>query len=509
MLDPHWQWTLHHKIFARVGADIFIASSPGGNIVYVAHTEAITQISTRIKDFYKPPGLSAIVDIYGHNVLSANGSEWRRFRKILSPQFNEENNELVWRETLDQTQSLLKIWLGRQMDATTGQTVAREVMQLSLHIISKAGFGVRMTWRDKEEHETIPAGHSVSYHDALEGILKNIYWVALLPRWLLSNSPFRWQRDALHYKIEWGTYMRELYESKKLGSELSGCGGGMDLMGMLTRDMSSSKTSTPESLSVSEILGNTFILLLAGHETVANSILCSLLYLAIHPQQQRLLQKDIDDIFADRPMSSWDFQTDMPKLSSGMAGAVLNEELRLMAPLPFLLKRSGDDQILSIEGANYTLQRKSPIMLCTAAAHRNPAYWPSNDMENPHDDLENFRPERWLDSKDSSLLYQPHRNTYFPFGSGPRSCPGRRFAQTEVMAALAIIFKDYNVELAVGDLVAEAELKSLGTADRNNQWELAAQKARDKMRDVRQVLTLRMKDEEIPVRFVKRGKEPS
>jgi hypothetical protein len=54
---------MHHKVFARVGADIFIATSPGGNIVYVAHPEAITQISTRIKDFCKPPGVSANVDV--------------------------------------------------------------------------------------------------------------------------------------------------------------------------------------------------------------------------------------------------------------------------------------------------------------------------------------------------------------------------------------------------------------------------------------------------------------
>jgi cytochrome P450 len=81
--------------------------------------------------------------VYGHNVLSANGSEWQRFRKILSPQFNEDNNQLVWRETLDQAQSLLKIWLDRQADVSAGQAVARDLMQLSLHIISKAGFGGR------------------------------------------------------------------------------------------------------------------------------------------------------------------------------------------------------------------------------------------------------------------------------------------------------------------------------------------------------------------------------
>jgi cytochrome P450 len=197
----------------------------------------------------------------------------------------------------------------------------------------------------------------------------------------------------------------------------------------------------------------------------------------------------------------------MPKLSLDMADAVLNETLRLMAPLLFLLKRSDDDQVLSIEGTGYNLPNNSPFMLCTAAAHRNPAYWPSNDVKNPYADLKNFRPERWLVSEDSSLLYQPQRNTSFPFSSGARSCLCRRFAHTEVMAALAVIFKDYSVELALDDWVSEPELKNLGIAERNNLWELAAKKVKGKMGDVSQVLTLKMKDEEAPIRFVKRGNE--
>jgi len=56
-----------------------------------------------------------------------------------------------------------------------------------------------------------------------------------------------------------------------------------------------------------------------------------------------------------------------------------------------------------------------------------------------------FNPSRWpLDRDDEDEVY-------FPFGHGSRKCPGLPFAQTEMVAVLPKIFKDYNVELVVSD----------------------------------------------------------
>jgi cytochrome P450 len=91
--------------------------------------------------------------------------------------------------------------------------------------------------------------------------------------------------------------MNEIYDQKK--SEIIHSKNiedqGMDLMGAMIRTSGeipgTANHGKPESgLTKDEILGNSFILFLAGHETAANSIHFSMLYLAINTAFQRKLQ---------------------------------------------------------------------------------------------------------------------------------------------------------------------------------------------------------------------------
>ena len=69
-------------------------------------------------------------------------------------------------------------------------------------------------------------------------------------------------------------------------------------------------------LTDDEILGNAFVFILAGHETAANTIHFSLLFLALHPSSQRRLQKDLDKILGDKPISEWNYEEDDVRGSS-------------------------------------------------------------------------------------------------------------------------------------------------------------------------------------------------
>jgi cytochrome P450 len=91
--------------------------------------------------------------------------------------------------------------------------------------------------------------------------------------------------------------MNEIYEKKK--SEILQSKNveeeGLDLMGAMIRTSGqipgSSNYGKPDAgLSKDEILGNSFILFLAGHETAANSIHFAMMYLALKPAFQRKLQ---------------------------------------------------------------------------------------------------------------------------------------------------------------------------------------------------------------------------
>lgn len=351
--------------------------------------------------------------------------------------------------------------------------------------------------------------------------------------------PFESTRKAYESYIEWDKYMKEMYAAKKAEVLAGEEREGMDLMGALVKGagitpetlgppLSSEKpqASPNHAFSDDEILGNAFVFILAGHETTANSIHFSLLYLALHVQSQRRLQKDLDSIFQSRPISEWDYERDLPKLFGGMAGAVLNEELRLIPPVVSIPKKiaAGSPQTLLVDGKKIHLEGGTQISLVSVVTHRNPRYWPHgppSDPEHPahpesnlDNDLEEFKPERWLLDPSSgkatsnghvnvhhqvdkaetddlgvntaadtaATLFHPLKGAYIPFSEGYRACLGRRFAQVEVLAVLAVIFSQYSVELAVDEYATDEEVEKMDESGQREVWGKAATLAKSLMR---------------------------
>lgn len=549
--EPDWMWQKMYKCFKEYDSDMLMIVSPGKNTLYVADPQACSQITTRRNDFPKPIEIYTSVDLFGKNVVSTEGAIWRHHRKITSPPFTEKSNQLVWRESLHQAQMMVEGWMPKGVkDSGPVWDVASQAMRLSLHVISRAGFGVRLTWPHEEgSDQAVPEGHTLTYKDALSLLLENIIVVMLTPHWLLKRSPLKFHQVAWESFVEWGKYMKEMYHDKREEVKKGESREGLDLMGALVKGAgitSESLNATdngtdPEKgngqlLTDDEILGNAFVFILAGHETAANTIHFSLLFLAMNWGSQERLQKDLDAILGDRPASEWDYDEDVPKLFGSMCGAVMNEELRLIPPVIGIPKSTapGRPQGLQSQGKQITVPGGAFVNLVTAALHRNPKYWPHTSEE----DLLSFRPERWLledtitsgktaddgdayaeeegldfDGPDKRAdtapsLFRPEKGSYVPFSEGYRSCLGRRFAQVEILAVLATIFKYYSVELDVQAFMTDEELEVAEAGARQVVWDRARARAVDLLENgMMTIITIQMRKGKVPMRFVKRGEE--
>ena len=247
-----------------------------------------------------------------------------------------------------------------------------------------------------------------------------------------------------------------------------------------------------------------------------------------------------------------------------MVGAVMNEQLRLLPPAVNIPKSTltSSPQQLNISGKNCTVPPNTYIQLITTSTHRNPNQWPTGpprDPDNPahplsnlDNDLEEFKPERWIldteekrqaatkitrafaataaetDSAASSSeastaalgldpandtpiapgFYKPPKGAYIPFSEGYRSCLGRRFAQVELLAAIAVIFKTYSVELAVDQWASDEEVERMDREQKAGVWEKARREVERQMRDdLAMVITLKLGKGHVPLRLVKRGAE--
>jgi cytochrome P450 len=349
--------------------------------------------------------------------------------------------------------------------------------------------------------------------------------------------------------------MREMMQEKKDAIRAGEKSEGMDLMGAIVSgagikpDSDMEKGNPQQLLTDSEILGNAFVFIIAGHETAANTLHFAIIYLAMNWSSQDRLQKDLDKIFGDRAIDEWDYDRDVPKLFGGMCAAVMNEELRLIPPVVGIPKCTlkGSPQPLTLGGRRYIIPQDSHITLDTVASHRNPKNWPTfcgpNASEAEIDqDLASWKPERWLldsgatppasslikqkphnpdsnnsdediggpqaQNDNSSHLFTPERGAFIPFSEGYRACIGRRFAQIEVLAVLAAIFREYSVELDLDAYASQEHLAAANEASRRRTWERARDNAEDLLKNgMMTIITIQMRKGKVPVRFVKRGSE--
>lgn len=330
--------------------------------------------------------------------------------------------------------------------------------------------------------------------------------------------------------------MDELYELKKRQVASGDATAGMDLFGAMIRESGILDEKTT-NIQKSDLLGNAFVLMLAGHETTANTLHFALIYLAMNRDSQARLQDEVKNITHGKPISTWSYEEDFPRLFGGLTAAVMNETLRLMQPIINIPKSTpkGRPQQISMEGEQYTIPGGAHIFL-SCAIHRNAKYWPPPAEASAEDkarDVDRFRPERWLVSSKttddfvdikfddeelrgpsgedtSSELFKPVKGSYIPFSDGFRSCIGRRFAQVEILAVLAVIFSQYSVELAVDEFASDEEVEKMpkGGQERTDVYKKACDRAEYMLREkATSIITLQLRGGTIPLRFARKGEE--
>lgn len=319
---------------------------------------------------------------------------------------------------------------------------------------------------------------------------------------------------------------------------------GMDIMRSLVatsyQDAQGQAEATPKSRSTSaklsddEIIGNAFIMFLAGHETSANILHFALLELANNPESQRNLQRDIDTILGGSDPNTWDYDEKVNAMMSSMIGATMNEMLRLMPPVVEVPKMvsPGQDQVITIDGKKHVLPGGMYAGVNAASIQRNPRYWPSrpSKISDSPTDVNDWVPERWFrpSLKDdrpieggadtdelgggeldvTAQLFRPARGSFVPFSDGPRSCLGRRIAQIEIIATLAVIFQQYSIENAVDDWASDEEVARMTREEKEEVYGRATARSRETIRGATSTITLKLHGGKfVPIRVVRRGQE--
>jgi len=181
---------------------------------------------------------------------------------------------------------------------------------------------------------------------------------------------------------------------------------------------------TGKTLSDAEIRDQCATMIAAGSETTARLMFWATYLLAMEPEEQASVRKEIAAFPPERISGLDDFQN-WQRLRN-----VLLEALRLYPPLPHIVRHAiGPDDICGEKIGPNTQVYVSPWVM-----HRHRKFW---------DQPTAFLPDRFA-GKTAPWTQTPG---YLPFGAGPRICIGLSFALSEAQMVMAQLLSRYRIGL--------------------------------------------------------------
>ncbi|XP_023717565.1 cytochrome P450 9e2 isoform X1 [Cryptotermes secundus] len=178
-----------------------------------------------------------------------------------------------------------------------------------------------------------------------------------------------------------------------------------------------------------DIIAQSLQFFLAGFDTSSTLMSFVSYLLAIHPDVQTRLQEEIDKTLKKHDGK---FTYEMVH-SMKYLDMVVSETLRLYPPAAAVGR---------VCVKNYTLKSDPPLELRPGDDIMIPVYGLQHDP-NYFPDPERFDPERFSDDNKHNI----NPMTYIPFGLGPRSCIGNRFALMETKSLLAHLLSRFSVKV--------------------------------------------------------------
>lgn len=300
-----WNVAIRFRKHEDLG-DVFVLVTPNQNEIVTTDPVAGLELESKYKTWYKPQHHYHIFDLFGKNLLTVNGDEWQRHRKITSPAFREVNYRLVWNESLRQAKQMFQIARARSQGNSYMEDIKNDSIIFAMHVLSAVGFG--HVYEFDGGLRKIPPGHVVSFSATMWFIFTKFLRIVMfrnlsLPPWLTPG----WLLDIQNHLNEFRQYMEEAIEKQRLAGPAP-VGSGADIVSALisaNEVMKNEEKSilTPAGkrsyLNDNELYGNMFILNLVGFEPPANAAMHVLPFLASYREVQDWAGDEVDAVLGN------------------------------------------------------------------------------------------------------------------------------------------------------------------------------------------------------------------
>uniref|UniRef100_A0A8C2Y6W8 Vitamin D 25-hydroxylase n=2 Tax=Coturnix japonica TaxID=93934 RepID=A0A8C2Y6W8_COTJA len=276
-------------------------------------------------------------------------------------------------------------------------------------------FGERFTYEDTEfQHMIEIFSENIELAASASVFLYNAFpWIGILPfgkhQQLFKNAAEVY--DFLHKLIE------RVSENRKPQSPRHFIDAYLDEMDCNKNDPDSTYSRENLIFSVGELI-------IAGTETTTNVLRWAVLFMALYPNIQGHVQKEIDLVIGPNKMPTLEEKCKMPYTE-----AVLHEVLRFCNIVPLgIFHATSKDTVVR----GYSIPEGTTVITNLYSVHFDEKYW-----NNP----EVFFPERFLDSSGQFVK----KDAFIPFSLGRRHCLGEQLARMELFLFFTSLLQRFHL----------------------------------------------------------------
>jgi cytochrome P450 len=377
---------------ANTYGDVASFRLPMGRVVLFNDPPAVRRILTDVSAFPRSGAYRALATVLGRGLLTTDGEFHARERRALISLFSRRESLRYADHAVRAGQRVCeRLKHGHEVD------VLDEMRHAALEVMFNSLFGVEIGHQGRQIFDAI---------DELELTFDNQLFLAA--PYLFEYAPFgrakrfRASRDMLRSLIA-----RLISENERTSSTSEQ---------MLPRMRQISEDGQKLSGDVELLIDQVLTLLLAGHDTTANTLAWAWHLIAESPGIEALLHHEWAARLNKRPPTIADLDA-LP-----VTEMVIRETLRLY-PQAWL---QGRRSVAEFEWNGRSFPAGTEVAVSAFVTQRDQRFFDRPDV---------FDPLRWSEGHGQN---QPDF-TYFPFGGGAHRCIGEYLAKTEAVLLLATI----------------------------------------------------------------------
>lgn len=344
--------------------------------------------------------------MFGKGLATSEGELWLRQRRLMQPQFTRQRfgslSNMMTAAILEELEGWPALAAGRPFDLTT------QIIYISMRIFLHTLFNTGVSRQEREE-----VGRS---SHILMNQLHYITWGSMLPKWVVLPGAKRCN-EALQAVNE---FVFRTIDKRRRGENRTDARED-DILSLL---LSARDETTGQGMDNQQIRDEAVTLILAGYETTATTITWSLYQMCRHPEVERKLVEEIDQVLGKRVPVFEDLAR-MPYVKM-----LISEVLRFHSTAWMTHRVSTQEEQIG----GYRIPANSLVVVLIDAIHHNPAVW-----QDPYE----FIPERFSQEASAGR----HRAAFIPFGIGPHQCIGNNFALIEATLVLIMLLQRYRIRL--------------------------------------------------------------